>query len=206
MPVEDVALGVLLGAITRQTLSEIGEFIELPTIVANIWARTDELRKRPLKKYLESTEGETLDPNEVLPNLKIYVPTLDPTKLEKLLYKPINFQGKPGLYIQLQFSDEVYPLSRRIDEEYREIRKHIYGTTKDMEVFIVYRRGKDMYVYFPRTFASIQPYYTSRHLIAIKRFTGKIYVRTWNHMYNTWPNPLHDYIVYDESNLKMEEK
>ena len=123
--VKDVVLGVLIGAITRQTLSEVGEFIELPTIVANIWARIDELRKRPLRKYLESTEGETLDPNEVLPDLKIYVPTLDPTKLEKLFYKPINFQGKPGLYIELWFTDEVYPLSRRIDEEYRKAREHI---------------------------------------------------------------------------------
>lgn len=108
----------------------------------------------------------------------------DPEELLRVYKEP----DEDGMALHLVWGDETIPL-RQADERYREFRREEFGRTSDVETLIV--RPDD--ILFPGTWGGPQPYWTSLHGTWPEPRKGVVFIRTWNHMLSTNPNPTATY-------------
>jgi hypothetical protein len=83
---------------------------------------------------------------------------------------------EPGA-THLVFRDEIAP-SAELDEQYREVRKKVFGRTHDVES-VEYIEGD---IDFHNNYAGMNVYETSFHWSAREPDKGSVFSETWNHM------------------------
>lgn len=97
---------------------------------------------------------------------------------------------EPGA-VHLVFRDEIAPW-QQLDEQYREIRKKLFGRVHDVESVelvqgetappIRMEAGTTPQVRFVNNFSFFNFYETSVHWTSVETYTGSIFSDTWNHM------------------------
>ena len=94
------------------------------------------------------------------------------------------FTEPRGLHVV--FRDEVFPLSRRYDGAYREMRREAFGRTSDIESLEVVE--DTAYFYWTSAWANLV-FETNLHGYDNQPWTGRLYKSTWNGMLSTRPHP-----------------
>ncbi len=123
-----------------------------------------------------------------LNNFNLFLPKVDPAKFLKCFYdvRVIKLKNKEKYVLDLHFvwNNEVFPLSKKIDEMYRKVRIKVFGRIADVESISVFYN--DNIIYYPFDNFSFGLYSFGIHVKSIEIvYLPVIFSNSWNHMMST---------------------